>query len=35
MTSSPRGIAEGFAAAWNAADPVALAALFVEDAGGV
>jgi uncharacterized protein (TIGR02246 family) len=32
MTTSPRGIAEGFAAAWNAADPVALAALFAEDA---
>ena len=32
MPSSPRGIAEGFAAAWNAADPVALAALFTEDA---
>ncbi|MHA7288630.1 SgcJ/EcaC family oxidoreductase [Arthrobacter sp. MDT3-24] len=27
-----RGIAEEFAAAWNAADPEALAALFVEDA---
>lgn len=32
MTSSPRGIAEAFAAAWNAADPAAVAALFVEDA---
>jgi uncharacterized protein (TIGR02246 family) len=32
MTPSPRIIAEDFAAAWNAADPVALAALFVEDA---
>ena len=32
MASSPRSIAEEFAAAWNAADPVAVAALFVEDA---
>lgn len=32
MTASPRDIAEEFAAAWNAADPDALAALFVEDA---
>jgi len=32
MTPGPRIIAEDFAAAWNAADPVALAALFVEDA---
>ena len=32
MPSSPRGVADAFAAAWNAADPVALAALFVEDA---
>lgn len=30
--SSPAGIAAGFAAAWNAADADALAALFVEDA---
>ncbi|GAA1139585.1 SgcJ/EcaC family oxidoreductase [Nesterenkonia lutea] len=28
----PEGIAEGFAAAWNAGDADALAALFVEDA---
>jgi uncharacterized protein (TIGR02246 family) len=32
MASSPRGIAEGFSVAWNAADPEALAALFAEDA---
>lgn len=32
MPRNPRGIAEEFAAAWNAADPEALAALFVEDA---
>ncbi|MFJ5957310.1 SgcJ/EcaC family oxidoreductase [Paenarthrobacter sp. NPDC092416] len=32
MTSSPRGVAEGFATAWNAADAVALADLFVDDA---
>lgn len=32
MTQGPLRIAEDFAAAWNAADPAALAALFVEDA---
>ncbi|MCO4249878.1 SgcJ/EcaC family oxidoreductase [Pseudarthrobacter raffinosi] len=32
MPSNPRGIAEEFGAAWNAADPEALAALFVDDA---
>lgn len=30
--STPAGIAEGFAAAWNSSDAEALAALFVEDA---
>ncbi|MCP8999341.1 SgcJ/EcaC family oxidoreductase [Pseudarthrobacter sp. RMG13] len=32
MPRNPREIAEEFAAAWNAVDPEALAALFVEDA---
>lgn len=32
LPSSPEGVAQGFAAAWNAADADALAALFVEDA---
>ncbi|MCT9869688.1 SgcJ/EcaC family oxidoreductase [Paenarthrobacter aurescens] len=32
MTPSPRDVADGFARAWNVADPVALAGLFVEDA---
>lgn len=32
LPSSPRGVAEGFATAWNNADADALAHLFVEDA---
>ncbi len=32
MTPSPRDVVHGFARAWNVADPVALAELFVEDA---
>ncbi|WP_052295526.1 SgcJ/EcaC family oxidoreductase [Paenarthrobacter aurescens] len=32
MKPSPRDVADGFARAWNVADPVALAELFVEDA---